>query len=285
MSGEFDDFYIAEPSVWYRSLPYGFEAWTEKGVKRFYLPINPQNITIVTHFATNIIATMDSTVEEHSNQRYFDITIQGHTGFAPRYSGSFQGGIGVINQNAGRSSYGSENFMISVKSLTRGLIDNKIDEVGRVFKSIGGTVSPFLPKEDKKLDSGVIDTSSGYVAFHNLYKFFLSYKKNTANRSDIFVATESPLMFLNYKDGNKYSCAINRFTLERSSDNPMLYNYAIQLRAYDIRPIGQTKEQIEKLYAKYGLGKGSSTLTKDIKKSMGSVRSSIAGAKNLVGMV
>ena len=43
------------------------------------------NLNITTHWATNVISTMYGTVEEHSEQRYYDIQISGTTGMAPRY--------------------------------------------------------------------------------------------------------------------------------------------------------------------------------------------------------
>jgi hypothetical protein len=71
---------------WYQALPYGFKNVRRDGsVRIMFLPISPSNIQVVTHYATNIVPTLYGTVEEHSEQRYFDITISGTTGFSPRY--------------------------------------------------------------------------------------------------------------------------------------------------------------------------------------------------------
>ena len=42
------------------------------------------------------------------------------------------------------------------------------------------------------------------------------------------------LYFVNYKDNNQYRVAINNFQLIRTAEDPMLYNYSISLRGYDL---------------------------------------------------
>ena len=46
-----------------------------------------------------------------------------------------------------------------------------------------------------------------------------------------------PIQFLNYKDNIKYDCVPVDFTLTKSKDSPMLYNYEIRLRAYNLRNV------------------------------------------------
>ena len=88
-----------------------------------------------------------------------------------------------------------------------------------------------------------IPEGSGYTAFHNLYRFLLAYKKDAAG---VFIKgvhsgeeqrRGHPLQFLNYKDNIQYDVAIQNFVLKRSADDPMLYNYTITMRAYNLQQI------------------------------------------------
>ena len=71
---KFENIYSIDWQNWYQALPYGVRYRDKDGkTADFYLPLAPSNIQITTHFATNVIPTMYGTVEEHSEQRYFDI--------------------------------------------------------------------------------------------------------------------------------------------------------------------------------------------------------------------
>jgi hypothetical protein len=283
----YDSFYKVTYSNWYSSLPYAFKAIINGKHRLFFLPINPQNLTITTHYATNVVTTLYSTVEEHSDQRYFDISIQGTTGFAPQYVGEqnvvesptfdpntvLSSVVGFVNPAGkpkviGRSAYQSGEVLSGLAGgffqKTLGQVDQALNRASDAWNTIQGKTKPF--------QAGVFQDNSGYLAFHNLYRFFLEYKKSAASGKSTFGnkqssignsikdlssgtsigsllsagaqlvssmqnAPESPMVFINYKDCNQYSCAIQRFTLERSAENPMLYNYNIQLRAYDIKPL------------------------------------------------
>jgi len=240
-------------SNWYKSLPYAFLATEPDGQKRiFNLPINPSNLNIVTHFATNIIATIGGTVEEHGPQRYFDITIQGTTGIAPQFSREqlVQGNVALNTSSVGgRQSY-SPSFNIG-------------DYTGGFFAKTAGQIQNIANRAkdilsgSRKHESGVSDEASGYVAFHNFYKFLLENKQKLAGASSggsISSAVRAginqltggalgdnklvPLKFISYKDNQEYTGAILRFELTRSAENPMLYNYSIQFRAYALSSVG-----------------------------------------------
>ena len=107
LSGEMEKFYVTNDDKvrtnWYRQRPYAFRFTNRNGVANtFYLPIAPSNITINTHFATNVITTMYGTVEEHSEQRYYDITIAGTTAMMPRYYKLIEEQATDLTQRVGR---------------------------------------------------------------------------------------------------------------------------------------------------------------------------------------
>ena len=92
------------------------------------------------------------------------------------------------------------------------------------------------------IDSGINPKTSGYLAFHNLYRFLLLYKQDAAGLITNKPYARHPLTFLNYKDNLQYDCAIMKFDLKRSATQPMLYNYTIIMRAYNLKTIGSGLE-------------------------------------------
>lgn len=257
---------------WYKSLPYAFKSTSKNslgisGDTYFFLPLNPKAINITTHFATNVISTLYGTVEEHSEQRYFDIVISGTTGFAPKFMGRFPkntvnieeiASVGLdygnpqlnVTSRPGRKKY--DNFSITDIAggffpKTLGKIDNALQQARNIGKIL---------TDDNGYEVGVTNWSSGYLAFHRFYKWLLNYKMMaydpseskvnsgfTVGTKESFIkdsnsSSDKPLLqFLNYKDNNMYDCAISRFILERSAESPMLYNYTIYMRAYNLKPL------------------------------------------------
>ena len=217
---------------WYQALPYGFKFTPRVGSPiTMFLPISPQNLTITTHYATNVITTMYGTVEEHSEQRYFDIVIDGNTGIAPTYTDitAVESSAASRGEFNGRKSFSASETIPS--NALGGFLSQQISIANQALNKAANLLSP------QKNISGIHPAKTGYVAFHNLYKFFLYYKKDVAGElgTQARKPGQHPLVFFNYKDNNKYYCSITRFILKRSVDNPMVYNYTIQLRAYKIQ--------------------------------------------------
>jgi hypothetical protein len=262
--------YTVEPTNWYKSLPYGFAFWDisknlgDPQKSTMYLPISPNNLSITTSFATNVITTLYGIIEEHSEVRYYDIAISGTTGFAPRFVAAFENGSSLSSvQSSGRSAFKQSGVPDLGGFLPE--VTNTINQVLDVANDIGNTLNggPSNP-------TGIDPTKSGYVAFHNLYKFFLKYKNDAAQVSaaqnsmplslPISLPTgdgprrkQHPIQFLNYKDGVKYDCVPMSFTLTRSAEKPMEYNYTIKLRAFNLQNVNAKPPEADQL-AKLGLG-------------------------------
>jgi hypothetical protein len=203
---------------WYKQLPYGFKFRD----MIFYLPISPSNLNITTHFATNMISTMYGTVEEHSEQRYYDITISGTTGMSPRYYESTKTQLTdkivgrAMNPVKSRIAGIAGGFMKRTQSLIENTVQQASDLVGEPAPS-----------------SGIDLRRTGYAAFHNFYKFLLLHKKVATGQVKIGSGSKN-LIFLNYKDNNQYNVVIQTFQLTRDASNPMLYNYNISMRGYNL---------------------------------------------------
>lgn len=233
---------------WYKQLPYGFRF----GVNTFYLPIAPSNLSISTHFSTNVIATMYGTVEEHSNQRYFDISITGTTGMSPQYYETINQ-QSKTKQSVGRAS----------QSIKGGLFSRDLGFLKRtqaLFENTVNQATDLLSLTGPKAKTGIDLSKTGYAAFHNFYKFLLLHKQVASGELNVdAISSESDdkgLYFLNYKDNNQYNVSIQNFQLTRDASNPMLYNYSINMRAYNLQTVdggSAPKFEITKRYADLGL--------------------------------
>lgn len=257
---------------WYQSVPYGFifsprDANDYK--KIMYLPINPSNLNIITHFATNIIPTISGTVEEHSPVRYYDITIEGTTGIGPKYvqpvNYAFTGVSPVVS--SGRSS-----FAIKQNIDLGGFLAQTISTASNIASATGSILGVNSPVTGLKLDQ------TGYAAFHNLYRFLLAHKKDIIEST--VTAKDPPLIFFNRKDENQYSVIVKSFSLKRDKENPMLYYYSIIMRGYDLNKFDAFKRSGSvDMLANLGLDgiKGSSFLS--------DVMDTVTGAKNILSSV
>lgn len=278
-------------SNWYTAKPYGF-TFTQKSGRAFtiFLPISPYNLTITTNFATNMTATLYGTVEEHSPVRYYDISIEGTTGIGPKYVDLFEEG-GIPPPNIGRGSFsvkqGINNIAGGFFAKTLSTVDSSIQKAKDVTKGV------------EPLTTGISVEKTGYYAFHNLYRFLLKYKKDVSGEipgtrflpraKDETGSDVHPLTFFNYKDNNQYKVVIRSMTLKRDREDPMLYNYNIVMRGYDLSNANQaqTIDRLGQTIKDLGLDgvKGSSLLTniKDISRQGKSLLGGIGAGINQVG--
>lgn len=301
---------------WFIASPYAFE-FTDTDSMRWLLnlPINPRNLQITTHYATNVITTLYGTVEEHSEQRYFDITIEGTTGMAPKYKGFETPTDGNKNSDSTTTSLGralSNRVIQPIKNAISAhapatIEKSQSDSIStgrRVQRTLSGTVSAFtsgfstdftqnatqavtgiLTKTNKFAageSTGLYTGETGYAAFHRLYRFFLQHKKTIMEKNNT-----NPLLFKCYKDAVKYKCVPTNFTLIRSVESPMLYNYQITLRAYDLEPLGKDgaiTNTLESRKAELGLdGITTNSLFNILSKTVASTSAFIGTAKSLDG--
>jgi hypothetical protein len=221
--------YAPVESTWYQQAPYTFK-FSGRGndTKYFNLPISPSNLNITTHFATNVVATMYGTIEEHSEQRYFDINISGTTGMGPKYYMATDDPTSFGRKQPMRAGYTAKITLIQAGSAaaaiarrTKDLINKALDQASEIGN------------ENSAIQSGIHDSANGYMAFHNFYRFLLDYKKKAA--SGEISSSSHPLQFINFKDNNQYDVSITNFQLMRDQRSPMLYNYSISMRAYNLR--------------------------------------------------
>jgi hypothetical protein len=292
---QLNEIYEVKPQRWYESHPYSFQ-WIGRefggkpsGVNNafqrsifanqnvqgritFNLPITPKNITTNTHFATNVMPTLYGVVEEHSEVRFWDITIQGTTGIAPEYFAPVQHNedyykTASLNTGANTSKYRSNgrtshdtsssflNNGVTEALDTFGVASGALGAIGQIASDIGDINSGGQALSE----TGVISETSGYAAFHNFYRFLLVYKKDAAGLGSkgFNLSKTHPLRFINYKDNVKWDCVPLDFQLVRDASDPMVYNYVIKLKCFNMRQTtgGLKDGTFEKLFkASIGLG-------------------------------
>lgn len=292
--------YDVDPANWYTAQPYGFRYNSRNGDQFvMFLPIAPSNITITTNFPTNMVSTLYGTVEEHSDVRYYDIVIEGTTGIAPKFVSPSWGG--TVDGNSDNVAYdqtkepGRARFPINSNIALGGFFSNTVSQVqnlmnqaGKAVSAIGGLFGSNSPKPETALYTD----QTGYMAFHNLYRFLKRYQQNAAGLSLTGVPglpqpTVHPLTWFNYKDGNEYNIVIKSFSMKKSSDNPMLYNYSIVMRGYNLKTVGGflTTDDLTQRLADLGLnGVKSSTLFSSIKGATNAAKAVVGGAANGVNL-
>jgi hypothetical protein len=177
--------YTVEPNRWYKAYPYGFAFSDSKAMpgsaasEIFWLPIAPNNINVTTHFATNIVTTLYGIIEEHSEVRYYDITISGNTGIAPKnvlpttatsvVKKDLQNlyppnPLDPTKPSTGRAFFKPQSGLI-------GSLGGFLPEVTNTINAAANLVKSATTNADNINETGISPTQSGYYAFHNFYKF------------------------------------------------------------------------------------------------------------------
>ena len=284
--------YIPTASNWYTAKPYGFRMTMRNGSQYvMFLPISPSNLNITTSFATNVIPTLYGTVEEHSDVRYYDIVIEGTTGIVPKFVKPSKGGEDSVSYQS-LQQFGRARFPINSNIALGGFFSNTIAQVSNILNQANKAVSAVQGLlgggGQPQPETGVYTDQTGYLAFHNLYRFLLKYKKDAAGvDGDLTPRTAHPLTFFNYKDGNEYDCVIRNFVLRKTAENSMLYFYSISLRCYNLRKSGgkQNVEDLNQRLKDLGLdGVKSSTLLSSIKDISSSAKAIVGSAVNGVNL-
>jgi hypothetical protein len=316
-------FYTTIPENWYQALPYGFRITLKDGSSyTMFLPISPSNLNISTNFATNMVPTLYGTVEEHSDVRYFDISIEGTTGIAPKYTEAISNkpafgppttASNLTNQGE-NINLGKQSFSITKRINLGGFFSKTLGAINQVKNKALNAIDA-INSNDKPNPAAFPNTQTGYVAFHNLYKMLLKYKRDISDSAGTPLKLSAagglagavgglsiprlskakssevkvhPLVFFNYKDGNEYNVVIRSFNMRRSADNPLLYNYSIIMRGYALSPIAKPlsisqENRLEQL----GLAgvNGSSIYSKmrNISSSLKGVVGAAVGGVNILG--
>ncbi len=158
----------------------------------FYLDIPPQSIQQKEVFANQISATRKGVIVESEGVVFRDIIIQGTTGIMPGKRGSNN------NPQANFSSFSA---------------------------ATSGPESPKGVNSEGKSTDPNTNKLSGYEEFIRLRQFFLKYAHEKVEEDG-----NRFLIFINEKDNQTLIVEPMDFTMTRSSNSPLTYNYKIVLR-------------------------------------------------------
>jgi len=270
--------YIIDPTLWYQALPYRFLLNKNNGQKiSVNLPIAPNNLQINTRMATTVIPTLYGIVEDHSSVRFYDIVIQGTTGIAPKYVGMEQQG-GAVQPKVGRTSFSASEIVDLGGFLPE--ITNMVKQAKKIYEEVSGTEAAnqsgissyntgyyafhqlysFFLLYKQECVSGLSESSSSKggglpntEALTNMFTNavtggFQVTSKISPQAAPVSVPVRQghPLQFFNYKDNQMYDVVPVGFTLVRSAENPMLYNYSIKLTAFNLRSSNSKVKFVDK---------------------------------------
>lgn len=171
----------------------------------YNLPINPQNLTVVSPFASQTTILSDGILVESNGSPLKQISIQGTTGIMP-YRDTEQTSFDTSVLSAFAPSVG--RVANNVKSAAQALNPSSIAEI--------------IAKKQAIFDN------SGYTLFQKLDQFisyyaFLSKKPENKNLR---------LVFDMVKDNKTFICTPKSFALNRAANEPLEYKYSIQLEAW-----------------------------------------------------
>lgn len=168
----------------------------------FTLPISPQQLTISTPFAVVVTPTLNGIVEEHNSVRFKDIEIAGTMGVFP------------ADRNPDKP-----NFLDYVKLFDpTGALDT--------YSSVTAGI-PLLQVLSSRPDLvNPTNANSGYANLHRLRIFLESYAEKKKTDKDL------RLVFASYKDNQFYYVTPSSFTVRRSVNSPLEYEYSLALRSW-----------------------------------------------------
>lgn len=190
-------------------------------LKKFTLPINPQNIQITVPFAVQTTVTQQGIVEEHNSAPIRIITISGTTGVLPVQA------LGQVPQNTNNVlQYIFRNTIQQIRGLER--------EAKRTINTIFGSPTRYSGPLNYQKINDVPDTT-GYNFLHTMVRFFDTYQayKKTREGSSWRLALHM------HKDKMYYDVTLKEYSIIKSAGT-LEYNYTIRLEAWrrHAEPIG-----------------------------------------------
>lgn len=231
---------------WYKVFPYAFVVEADKKTKFTYtLPIPPQSLVTKMVPASSATPTVGGVVEETSDNVFWVIQMAGTTGTAVSRQG-------VSNTQANRTDVAKEfrkklettgllSGVASNLNLLVAKVGNTADAVisglesGSVAGGIGGVVgavnNALLPQQPYS-GSSVSDVTNGFTEMQELHRFLYTYSHLKGAFAKRFI-----LKFKNYKTGQEWRVILQDFTIQQSAQNPNLYKYNIQLKAWGVAEI------------------------------------------------
>lgn len=261
---------------WYKVFPYAFvvEATNVANddepenptLYTYTLPIPPQTMLTKMIPASAATATFGGVVEETSDNVFWIIQMSGTTGTAVSRSdlsdtesnrkemaklfrkklettGLLSGVAAQLNSLAGKVGGTLDAAAGAATSFASGDIAGGM---AGVTGAINNLILPALPYSE----SGVDGITNGFTEMQELHRFLYTFSHLKAKMPDQF-----KLKFKNYKTGQEWRIILQDFTIQQSAQQPNLYRYNIQLKAWDVKTI-DSEERSATEYDRFKPGSG-----------------------------
>jgi hypothetical protein len=181
----------------------------------FTLPIPPQTLSIDMQFAAQVEASQGGVVEQYNGAAFYDIALSGTTGVLPLR--------GTVETPSA----------FSANTFTGGVLLGTVNAVSTAVQSaatIGNIPFPNVISEEE-FQSTIASSKgygTGYFQFLQLKRFLEWYDTAKKQKTNQNLA----LGFAVWKEREVYVCTPMKFTVNRSAEKALHYQYSIVLRAW-----------------------------------------------------
>jgi hypothetical protein len=225
-----DDFFETNRVI---KVPFKKEDEIKSSSYRF--PINPESLSIKTPIATILTPTVNSVVEECSGIRFYDITISGNTGVITKKTNS---------KNKDERQLNNIDLKLNPnKNIAGGFGENAISAVKKMVTNVEKAANQLFGLEEDKIKNLINQISStsdsGYNRFLELSLMIRVYYNQKKDGK-----TTKNLYFYSAKDNICYQVAILSFDLNRNKSSPLLYNYNIVMKGFEINETETTNTDV-----------------------------------------
>lgn len=245
----------------------------------YTLPISPQELTVDMPIATTVTPTLNGIVEQHGGVPFRNINIQSTTGVTPvknRGNTIQEGPLAYIKQVANNVAGSTVQNVEGIASLSASLLGKNWDTNVNKGLSKFGVSDDYIPS-----------TSTGFFQYMLLEQFIENYHnmKQKGDKVDTNIgmvdAKDLRLAFCIWKENAVYLVSGVQLTRRRSANNPMEYNYSLQLKAWarvSLNVLNPTAYQ-------YQLAARDPTIVADIFNRFRAAREIISTSHNLIDSI
>ena len=291
-------------NMWNAYQPYQFVILLDNGQENYTitpfsytLPIPPQELSLDMPVADTIMATLTGYNEVHGGAPFRNISFSGTTGVIPE-----------AMTGSGRDSVGTGTSGISQLG---GAVSSQINMISSAAQTLTGgaarVANEYPPNDGSTLSNGLQTTTTGYYYFHQLRQFlegYLALKGRSTpltqgqpydgtgpgygNAQSGYANYQGPaldpaklrLAFCMWKDAGVYLVKLNNFSMRRTSDDGLTYNYNISMQAFkriNLKARGQSSAGVHVPIPK-------KSVISQALSDVDAARKVISGAGNLVNL-
>jgi len=206
-------------SNWNKLFPYqllimkrtdGKWAPDDKTRGRFTLPISPQSLSIDMPFAFQVEATQGGIIEQSNGSPFRDIVLQGNTGVLPL-----------------RSATAAPTKFSALSGIFAGTV-SAVSTLTKSANQLAGTTPNNVNPDSEFESGGDMHEGTGYFQFLLLKRYLEWYSNAKKGPAGANLA----LGFAVWKENEIYLVTPSKFSVNRSGQSALTYNYTLAMRAW-----------------------------------------------------